>query len=317
VSALLAAGVLLTLRTQRERRGSVDYVGGVLVGLALLALTLALSGRAVAALEGYRPLLYAAAAVLGAAFVLHERRVRMPLLPLELFRRAGFSAANAGSILTGVALIVALVEVPFYATLVRGDSATEGGLTLLRLTALIPVGAVLGGWLGGRVPLRAVGTAGMLVATAGFVRLSFWGLDTGEVSLSLDLALTGLGFGLVLAPLAASALGAAGPRDEAIAAGTLTIARMLGMMLGLASLTTWALATFRERVSTVPLPLPRQGQSARAYHALVLQYQSHVRESAVYVFDRLFLVAAVLCLLGAVPALWLRQRSEQPVAREA
>src|SRR5207244_13565677 len=75
VSALLVAGVVLSLKTRRERSGSVDYLGGALAGLALLALTLALSGRAVSTLEPYRPLLYAAAAVLGLVFALRERRV--------------------------------------------------------------------------------------------------------------------------------------------------------------------------------------------------------------------------------------------------
>ena len=49
----------------------------------------------------------------------------------------------------------------------------------------------------------------------------------------------------------------------------------------------------------------------------MLQYQSHVRGSAVYVFDRLFLVAAALCLLGALPALWLRQRAGDRAPAEA
>jgi hypothetical protein len=166
--------------------------------------------------------------------------------------------------------------------------------------------------------LRAVGAAGMLVAAAGFVRLSFWDTGVGEPALSLDLALTGFGFGLVLAPFAGSALGAARGEGEAIAAGTLTVSRILGMMVGLASLTTWALSSFRSRVSTMPLPLPRRGQSSAAYHALVLQYQEHVKDSAVFVFDRLFLVAAAICFAGALPALWLREpREEQHAPVEA
>jgi hypothetical protein len=45
---------------------------------------------------------------------------------------------------------------------------------------------------------------------------------------------------------------------------------------------------------------------------LLEQYQMHVKSSALFVFDRLFLIAAVLCVLAAVPAIWLRAPREQP-----
>lgn len=160
------------------------------------------------------------AALLAAAFVRRSSRVESPLLPPALYRRAAFAAANAANVLVGAALVVALVQVPLFAAAVLDRSPAEGGFLLLRLTALIPVGAVAGGWLAWLVPVRAVAVAGMLVSAGGFLRLTAWDASTGELALTLDLAATGLGFGLVLAPLAASALGAARGGAEAVGAAS-------------------------------------------------------------------------------------------------
>ena len=189
-------------------------------------------------------------------------------------------------------------------------SDAVGGLTLLQLTSLIPVGALIGGWLSGRLPYPVAATGGMLLSAFGFLRLSGWDASIVEPRLSLDLATTGLGFGLVLAPLAGSVLGAARGGSETVGAASLTIARMIGMTIGLSSLTTWGLSEFNRRVADHPLPLQTPGQSEAAYNALLHRYEEVVKSAALFVFDRLFLVAAVLCVIAAVIALMLRPSPE-------
>jgi MFS family permease len=306
LTALLAAGALLLLpRDSPGRRVPVDWLGGLLAGLALLALTVGISSESVGLPLAGRGAAFAAAAMLAAAFVLRSVRVVSPLLPPALYRHAAFAAANAANVLVGAALVVALVQVPLFAAAVLDRSPAQGGFLLLRLTALIPVGAIAGAWLAGRVPLRAVGAAGMLVSAAGFLRLSAWDGGTDELPLTVDLAVTGIGFGLVLVPLAESALGAARGGAEAVGAASLTIARTIGMLVGLAALTAWGTAAFDRRVSGLPVPLPQRGQAEAVHRRLLDEYEAHVEAAAVFVFGRLFLAAAALCALAALAALWL------------
>jgi MFS family permease len=306
---IVAVGVLL--RGGSLGQGRVDYPGGLLIGLSLLALTLGLSGGTGGFIHDHRALLDVAAAVLGAAFIARQARARWPLISLDLFRRAPFASANAANLFIGAALIVALVEVPLFATTVLNKSASASGLTLLRLTALIPVGALAGGRLSARAPYPLAATGGMLLSAVGFLRLSGWDAAVAEPRMSIDLALTGLGFGLVLAPLAGSVLGTARGGSETVGAASLTIARMIGMMVGLSVLTTWGLAEFGRRVANHPLPLQTPGQSQQAYQVLLDRYASVVKGAALFVFDRLFVVAAVLCAVAALVSLLLR-RSPEP-----
>jgi MFS family permease len=310
LTALMVAAVLVLLRSGSLGEGRVDYLGGLLIGLSLLALTLGLSGGTGPFLESHRPELDAIAAVFAVAFVAWQARARWPLISLELFKRRPFSSANAANLFIGAALIVALVEVPLFATQVLGKGDATGGLTLLQLTAMIPVGALVGGWLSARLPYPVAATGGMLISAFGFLRLSGWDQSIVEPRLSIDLAITGLGFGLVLAPLAGAVLGAARGGSETVGAASLTIARMIGMTVGLSSLTTWGLSEFNRRITDHPLPLPTPGQSDQAYNALLHQYEQAVISAALFVFDRLFLVAAVLCVVAGVIALMLRPSPE-------
>jgi len=306
LTALMVLAVFALLRSGSLGTGRVDYVGGLLIGLTLFALTLGLSGGTGHFLESHRPHLDAIAAVFAIAFVARQLRTRWPIISLRLFRRAPFSAANAANLFIGAALIVALVEVPLFSTTVLNKSDAVGGLTLLQLTSLIPVGALIGGWLSGRLPYPVAATGGMLLSAFGFLRLSGWDASIVEPRLSLDLATTGLGFGLVLAPLAGSVLGAARGGSETVGAASLTIARMIGMTVGLSSLTTWGLTEFNRRVAKTPLPLQSPGQSAAEYQAALARYSHAVVDAALFVFDRLFLVAAVLCVVAGVISLMLR-----------
>src|SRR5205814_2649211 len=93
------------------------------------------------------PALLIAAVVLLAAFWWWERRAAEPLVPPGLFRARPLALAHLLNGMVGMALITAMVNIPLLVASVIGGGATEGGLLLLRLTLLIPVGAVVGGAL--------------------------------------------------------------------------------------------------------------------------------------------------------------------------
>ena len=76
-----------------------------------------------------------------------------PIITLSLFKRARFSATSIMSFLVGTALIISMVNIPFFFLTVFNQSTAASGLALLRLTALIPIGALIGGRLCSRYHL--------------------------------------------------------------------------------------------------------------------------------------------------------------------
>jgi EmrB/QacA subfamily drug resistance transporter len=308
LALLLLGGTLLGTREEPRASGKLDLVGAAVIAVALGSLVVGLSHSAITLSQfDIRPILVGLAIVAIGGFGWIELHTDEPLIDLRLLRRHGYSAALVGGLVLGVSLIVAMVDVPLYAATVRGASASDGGLLLMRLTALIPVGAIVGGAVGGRSGLLVPTSIGFLAAGAGLALMSQWGSAPSETQLWLSLGLAGFGFGLLIAPLSTAAVTHGGVGREGTAAALFTVARLLGMTIGLSALTAWGLHRFDDLAGALPLPLPRVGETAVALQQRVTEYNVALVGAGAEVYREIFLAAAVVSLLGIGVAVWLRR----------
>lgn len=307
LALVLLLGSLAGLRESRPSSGRIDLVGAGLIALTLGFQILGLSHEAIeiGGVDVRNGLLVLAAVTLF-AFLWWGIRAKEPLLEVRLFRQAGFSAALAGGALLGGALIVAMVDVPLYAATVLDASAAAGGLLLMRLTAFIPAGAILGGALAQRVGLRIPTALGFVTAAIGLGMMAGWGTSPAQPLLWGSLAMAGLGFGLLIAPLATAAVNLGGTGREASAAALFAVSRLVGMTVGLSILTAWGLQRFDILAGQIPMPLPRAGESAASAQARLAAYNQAILQVGAEVYHEIFLAAAVICVAGLVAAVFLR-----------
>ena len=298
-SAILFVSLWL-LTNRRDRSIKVDYVGGVLLAIALTVLTIALSRRETFAVSSAVPYLVAGAGLVAvAAFVLVERRQRYPLIAIFLLRSRSFIAANVTQLFLGVALIMALVNVPLMANTVMGKGPLEGGLHLMRLTGSISVGALAGGYLLMRARVRNTSLAGLALIAVGFFAMSTWQAEINEAWLTLPLVTAGLGFGLVIAPINTTALSAVAEEYWATAASVVTVSRMIGMALGLAALSAWGMEHF-------------QGLTAGLDFSQTAELPRELTEAGELLFRDFFRVAGGIALVAAIPTLGLKLARARP-----
>ncbi|MBI2855755.1 MAG: MFS transporter [Chloroflexi bacterium] len=294
-----AAIVLLALRTISSRPSPgtrVDYRGGLLLAATLTLLVIALSRRELFSFSSPLPYVMAiGGAVALVGLVLHQGHTEQPLVAPVLFRSRAALAAICTKLLVGSALIIAMVTVPLMADTVLGKSPLEGGLRLMRLTGALPLGALLGGYLAYRAGPGPVTVVGLTVAAGGLFLMSGWGMDIADPQLSLHLALAGLGFGLVIAPIFVTAMDAGPPDYQATSASLVTVARMIGMALGLAALSAWGMDRFLTLTAGLPSPLAKE-------------YASELNQASIALFREFFRVAMSLCLAAVVPALGLGRK---------
>lgn len=201
------------------------------------------------------PLLGAAAALL-IAFSILERRSPHPLIDPGMFRRPNLAAACGVNFLVGVALIIAMVDVPLFINLILARGATmekvlrEGALhsgrVLAVMTGTMALASFLGGWLCKRFGYRLPTALGLLIAAGGFGLMGTWSPATAYGPMALHLALTGLGFGLVTAPLSTTVIDAVDETQRGVASGLVVILRLIGMSVGLSLLTSWGLRRFEQ-----------------------------------------------------------------------
>jgi len=295
---------LFWLPNQPNCEARVDYLGSALLVAALLLVSLALSRGSLFTLSSPVPFVMGAVGLaLAGVLLVVERRAQQPLLSPALFRAKAFLAANGAQLLVGVSLIIAMVTVPLMANTIMGKTPLTGAMWLLRMTGAIPVGAVIGGHLLGRVGIRPVMVAGLGSAALGLLLVSGWDLDVRDPQLTLHLAVAGLGFGLVISPIMTQALTAVSDDYRATAASLVVVARMLGMTLGLAALSAWGVEHFQTLMSGLEFPLPEPGESAEEAQAHLAEYNAELTAAGLSLFHNFLRVAAAGALVAILPAL--------------
>jgi EmrB/QacA subfamily drug resistance transporter len=234
---LAAVTVAVTLAFVPESRttdqGRYDGLGAGLAALALAGITYWLiewgTGPALPALG-----LGLAA---GVAFVLVERRVEHPMLPLSLFGSRTFSAANAMTLLVYAALGAILFFLVIDLQTVLGYGALQAGTATLPITVLMLLLAARGGAVGARIGPRIPMAAGPLVMAVGVAWLSRVGDGTSYwLGVLPPLVVFALGLALMVAPLTATVLGAAPEGRAGVASGVNNAVARAGSLFAVAAL---------------------------------------------------------------------------------
>jgi MFS family permease len=191
---------------------------------------------------------------------------------------------------------------------VLNGTALDSGLALLRLTAMIPVGAILGGLLCPRITCRFTAVIGLLLTAFGFLLMHLWPLDVNWLQITASTILGGLGFGLVIAPIGTTAINAASSQQLGMASSVITVLRMVGMIIGLAALTSWGLGRFHEIIIAFKPPAGVTPFSP-PYQAALSKYATAAGHE---VYTSIFLAAGIICLVAIMPALLLEGRKPSP-----
>jgi MFS family permease len=308
----------------------LDLPSVVLLAGSLLALNLGLSagGELGAPAGGGRALggsrnplgdlvlpLLLAAAVLGAVLIWRQARTRWPLLPFPLFRDRSFSAAIVANFLVGASLIVAMVDVPVITSLIveQADVSRVSAFMLAPFTLLIALLSFAGGRTASRFGFRLTAVGGLLLIAVGYVILWF-GLRDGQLlGMAPGLLIAGAGFGLVFAPIGATAIDAAPDADRGIAAAMALVFRLLGMTIGISTLTAIAVRRLQGLVGDLSAVVQAPGESTADFLArqTALLYEL-VLPISLQVVRETFLLAAVIALLGLIPVSAFAARADRP-----
>lgn len=301
---LTAARPLVDLRAWGRLFRQADLVGAALLGIALAGVILAFATAdpAVAVFSPAGPWLLVVSAAAIVAFGVHLRRADAPLVPRGALGSTPAVASLVASFFIGAALIAALVDIPVYARLTSyPDSQLDAALVLVRLLVALPVGALAGGYLTRRFAAGAVTAVGMALAAAGFAVMSQWGQTTLEhPTATIPLVVTGLGFGLALAPVNAALLGSTASAVHGVASAFVVVARMVGMLVGISALTAIGLRRYFDAQAALP-PVSKVCDST----TICTQYKRLVEDAVLVQVQAVFIGAAVCAVVAGLVALVL------------
>jgi EmrB/QacA subfamily drug resistance transporter len=222
------------METTTQGDDRLDIVGAILLPTILIAgaslLIFGLKGDGV----GTTAIVIWAAAVLAglAGFLVYESRHSDPVFQPRFFMIRPFSAASSGVALSNMAMYMMLIAIPLLLTQREGVSKLEIGLILTALSVGSAGLAPIGGRLSDRIGRRTPVVAGMLLLTVGSFILLAGGADIGTQNLVVALFIAGVGLGLAVSSMQASAVESVAAEHAGVVSGIYSTNRYLGSIVG-------------------------------------------------------------------------------------
>jgi MFS family permease len=307
-----------------RRQAGIDVVGAAIWSIALAAALGATTLIGVADLGGPDPFQVGAGlAVLAAAAtlwtVLRGLRRTEPFLDPRLFRSVAFSSAALVSLLTGFAFAVAIIGGAVFVDRVLYGGPDDQRLALGALAAATAVGALVSGFAVRVLSLRLVTLVGLVMCAACLWLMSRWTPAVGIGEVALTLGAFGFGFGLTVTPRSTAAVESAGRASFGMASAIVTVARMIGMAIGVAILTAYGSTTIDrlyDRLFSAANPdgwkqvIPAELRDRPLRDGLVVNaLEAWAANEASGILVGVFLAAGVVTIVAIPPGLALARRT--------
>jgi len=311
------AAILLLQRTLHlpnlRRPVTIDWLGALLItaGVSDLLIWSTLAGNRFAWASIETAAFVAGGVLLLAMAVRVESKAAEPIIPLSIFRNRTVSLTIVASVLVGVAMFGGTVFLSQYFQISLGKSPTVAGLMSLPMIFGLLVSSTVAGQLitkYGRWKPYLV--AGATVMTAGMLLLSTIDAHTSVLTLSLFMAVLGIGVGMLMQNLVLAAQNDVPAQELGATTSSLTFFRSMGGAIGVSALG----AVLAGRVTTLMTErfgtAGTDGGTAAVPDLTTLPPQVRAIVADVYgqATAELFLVGAPIAALAVIAVLFIKEK---------
>ena len=328
LALVITSAVLHIPKVKREHK--IDYFGALILVLAVSAVLLAVSvyGPEDGWTDSRTLTVFGLGLFLTLLFLWQETRAKEPILPLRLFKNQTFSLTSALGFIIGAGMFGAIVMLPLYLQVVKGNSATSAGLKLIPLMLGIVSMSIFSGkriTTTGRYKIFPI--VGAAIMTLGLILMSTLNETTSFGILSIYAIMVGAGLGLSMQTIVIALQNSVDFQDMGIATSSNTFFRSLGGAFGTAIFGT----IFSNRVayylqdniaslqSTDPQSLtgfdPAKLKEITTNTSVITTLPPVIRETVLHsfaqTFHMVFLAAAPVTFLGFVLAFFLKEKPLQ------
>jgi EmrB/QacA subfamily drug resistance transporter len=337
IAALVVAIVALPGHVTVHKH-RIDYSGAAILVAAAVPLLLGFSWAGSEYAWGSPQIigLFTVAAVMSVAFYFREMRAAEPVINPRLFQNRVFSVSALASMLQSAAMFGAIMFLPLFVQGVQGKSATNSGIILMPLMLGAMVMSIGAGQILARTGrYKVLVIVGFVTVSVGAWLLSRMGADTSWAVLARNMVILGLGLGIAMSAFTVIVQNQYPSHRLGEVTAGLQFFRSIGATIGMAIFGTILNNQFAahmkenlpadlaqamaKRGASIDNPQVLLSEQARAalQHAfeqfgaqgsrMFAVFMDAVRQSLASAIDGLFLLAAVLGVIGLIVVLFLRE----------
>ena len=328
LALVITSAVLHIPKVKREHK--IDYFGALILVSAVTTVLLATSvyGPEDGWTDSKTLTVFGLGLFLTLAFLWQETRAKEPILPLRLFKNHTFSLTSVLGFIIGAGMFGAIVMLPLYLQVVKGNSATEAGLKLIPLMlGIVSMSIFSGKRITTTGKYKIFPIVGSAVMTLGLILMSTLNETTSFGVLSIYAILVGAGLGLSMQTIVIALQNSVDFQDMGIATSSNTFFRSLGGAFGTAIFGT----IFSNRIayylqdniaslqSTDPQSLagfdPAKLEQITTNTSIITTLPPTIRDTVLHSFAQtfhvVFLAAAPITFIGFVLAFFLKEKPLQ------
>jgi len=328
LALIITSAVLHIPKVKREHK--IDYFGALILVLAVSAVLLAVSvyGPEDGWTDSRTLTVFGLGIFLTLLFLWQETRAKEPILPLRLFKNHTFSLTSALGFIIGAGMFGAIVMLPLYLQVVKGNSATSAGLKLIPLMlGIVSMSIFSGKRITTTGKYKIFPIVGAAIMTMGLILMSTLNETTSFGILSIYAIMVGAGLGLSMQTIVIALQNSVDFQDMGIATSSNTFFRSLGGAFGTAIFGT----IFSNRVayylqdniaalqSTDPQSLtgfdPAKLKEITTNTSVISTLPPVIRDTVLHsfaqTFHMVFLAAAPVTFIGFVLAFFLKEKPLQ------
>ena len=328
LALVITSAVLHIPKVKREHK--IDYFGALILVFAVSAVLLAVSvyGPEDGWTDSRTLTVFGLGLFLTLLFLWQETRAKEPILPLRLFKNHTFSLTSVLGFIIGAGMFGAIVMLPLYLQVVKGNSATAAGLKLIPLMLGIVSMSIFSGkkiTATGKYKIFPIAGAGIM--TIGLILMSTLNETTSFGVLSIYAILVGAGLGLSMQTIVIALQNSVDFQDMGIATSSNTFFRSLGGAFGTAifgTILSNRIAYYlQDNIATLQSTNPQSlsgFDSAKldlitTNTSIITTLPPAIRDTVLHSFAQafqvVFLAAAPITFIGFILAFFLKEKPLQ------
>jgi EmrB/QacA subfamily drug resistance transporter len=202
VTAIVAVRLLPRPPVEREEAGPLDWIGLLLAATGTVGITYGLSQSATAGSFTSNDVVFpiVVGLLLVAAFVVRTKRIKNPLLDLSLFRNRAYSSSSLTMFCLGAAMFGAMILLPLYFQVARGQDAIHTGIFLIPQGVGASIGMNRSAYLTSRLGAGLTSLLGGVILAGATAPFLFIGANTPYALIGLPMVIRGVGIGFAMMP---------------------------------------------------------------------------------------------------------------------
>ena len=325
IAALIITSISLHIpKVKREHK--IDYLGALLLvtGVSALLLGISVYGPQDGWTTSKTITSLSIALVLVLLFLFQESRTQEPILPLTLFKNHTFTITSILGFIIGAGMFGAIVMLPLYLQVVKGDSATSAGLKLIPfMIGIVSMSITSGKLISKHGHYKRYPIIGLALMTVGITLLSTLTENTPFWKLSIYAVLIGAGLGFSMQTIVIALQNSVEFKDMGVATSANTFFRSIGATIGVALFGTVYASQLTHNlpieiaklkasnpaalVGATPEKFAALKENTAVLQTFTPELQAGIVHAFVNSFHTVFLTAAPITAVGFLVAFLLRE----------